>query len=58
MCIVAFYKDKASLLSKRVLDAEQQPVILRYVEEEQTTQWPKETEPKDKQRSTKHYTES
>ena len=28
MCIVAFYKDKISLLSKRVLDAEQQPVIL------------------------------
>ena len=28
MCIVAFYKDKTSLLSKRVLDAEQQPVIL------------------------------
>jgi hypothetical protein len=28
MCIVAFYKDKTSLLSKRVLDAEQQLVIL------------------------------
>jgi hypothetical protein len=28
MCIIAFYKDKTSLLSKRVLDAEQQPVIL------------------------------
>jgi hypothetical protein len=26
----------------------------RYIEEEQTTQWPKEKEQKDKQRSTKH----
>ena len=25
-----------------------------YIEEEQTTQWPKEKVPKDKQRSTKH----
>ena len=25
-----------------------------YIEEEQTTQWPKEKEQKDKQRSTKH----
>jgi len=25
-----------------------------YIEEEQTTQWPKEIEQKDKQRSTKH----
>jgi hypothetical protein len=25
-----------------------------YIEEEQTTQWPKEKEKKDKQRSTKH----
>ena len=28
MCIVAFQKDKTNLLSKRVLDAEQQPAIL------------------------------
>ena len=28
MCIVAFWKDKTSLMSKRALDAEQQPVIL------------------------------
>ena len=27
-----------------------------YIEEEQTTQWPKEKVQKDKQRSTKHYT--
>jgi len=27
-----------------------------YIEEEQTTQWPKEKGQKDKQRSTKHYT--
>ena len=29
-----------------------------YIEEEQTTQWPKEKVQKDKQRSTKHYTEN
>jgi hypothetical protein len=28
----------------------------RYIEEEQTTQWPKEKVQKDKQRSTKHTT--
>jgi len=27
-----------------------------HIEEEQTTQWPKEKVQKDKQRSTKHYT--
>ena len=27
-----------------------------WIEEEQTTQWPKEKGPKDKQRFTKHYT--
>jgi hypothetical protein len=29
-----------------------------YIEEGQTTQWPKENVQKDKQRSTKHYTEN
>jgi len=29
-----------------------------YIEEGQTTQWPKEKVQKDKQRSTKHYTEN
>ena len=29
-----------------------------YIEEEQTTQWPKEKGQKEKQRSTKHYTEN
>jgi hypothetical protein len=29
-----------------------------YIEEEQTTQWPEEKVQKDKQRSTKHYTEN
>jgi hypothetical protein len=29
-----------------------------YIEEGQTTQWPKEKGQKDKQRSTKHYTEN
>jgi len=49
-----FIQRQASRISRRVWRYQrgyQNP----YIEEDQTTQWPKEKVQKDKQRSTKHY---
>jgi hypothetical protein len=45
-------------MAKRKRQKNRQPNGQKKKTEEQTTQWPKEKGPKNKQRSTKHYTEN
>jgi hypothetical protein len=47
-------EETTKLLSKRCDNIQKGGNQNPYIEEEQTTQWPKEREQKDKQRSTKH----
>ena len=46
--------DTAEILLKEVLERYKRGNQNPYIKEEQTTQWPEEKVPKDKQRSTKH----
>jgi hypothetical protein len=46
--------DEVTRLTRRVPLVQQELLTLPYIEEQQTTQWPKEKVQKDKQRSRKH----